>query len=48
MLCYWAVCALGLTAAELAKRLGITQPVVSYAVIRGEQIAKEKNYNLAS
>ena len=48
LLCYWAVRQLGLTATELAKRLGITQPAVSYAVIRGEQIAKERDYNLVS
>ena len=33
---------------KLAKRLGMTQPAVSYAVIRGEQMAKERNYNLVS
>jgi hypothetical protein len=46
LLCYWAVCELGLTATGLAKRLGLTQPAVSYAVSRGEQIAKEGNYTL--
>ncbi len=46
LLCYWVVCELGLTATELAKRLGLTQPAVSYAVSRGEQIAKEWNYTL--
>ena len=48
LLCYWAVRELGLTATELAKRLGMTQPAVSYAVRRGEQIAKKSNYNLVS
>jgi hypothetical protein len=38
--CYWAVCELGHRATELAKRLGLTQPAVSYAVSRGEQIAQ--------
>jgi predicted transcriptional regulator len=46
LLCYWAVGELGLTATELAKRLGITQPAVSYAVSRGERIAIERNYSL--
>jgi REP element-mobilizing transposase RayT len=46
LLCYWAVRELGLTATELAKRLGVTQPAVSYAVIRGERIAIERNYSL--
>jgi len=48
LLCYWAVRQLGLTATGLAQRLGMTQPAVSYAVSRGEQIAKERNYNLTS
>ena len=48
LLCYWAVRELGHTATDLAKRLGMTQPAVGYAVSRGEQIAKEKNYNLIS
>ena len=46
LLCYWAVRELGLTATEVAKRLRITQPAVSYAVSRGEQIAKKNNYTL--
>jgi REP element-mobilizing transposase RayT len=48
LLCYWAVRELGLTATELAKRLEMSQPAVSYAVIRGEQIAKERNYHLVT
>ena len=48
LLCYWAVRELGFTATELAKRLGMTQPAVSYAVSRGEQIAKERCWNLIS
>jgi putative transposase len=46
LLCYWAVRELGLTATGLAKHFGITQPAVSYAVLRGERIAKESNYTL--
>ena len=46
LLCYWAVRELGLTATALAKRLGMRQPAVSYAVVRGEQIAKESNCTL--
>ena len=44
--CYWAVRELGLTATGLAKRLGMTHPAVSYAVMRGELIAKENNCTL--
>ena len=46
LLCYWAVRELGLTATELAKRLGVTQPVVSCAVSCCEQIARERKYRL--
>jgi hypothetical protein len=42
----WAVRELGLTATELPKRLRMTRPAVRYAVIRGDLIAKEKNYTL--
>ena len=45
LLCYWSVRELGFTATELAKRLGMTQPAVSYAVSRGEQIAKKRHFN---
>ena len=45
LLCYWAVRELGLTATELAKRFGMTQPAVGYAVSRGEQITKKRNFN---
>ena len=38
--CYWAVRKLGLSATELSKKLGISQPSVSISVKRGEQIAK--------
>jgi DNA-binding transcriptional LysR family regulator len=30
----------------MAKRLGMSQPGVGYAVSRGEKIAKKKNYQL--
>ena len=46
LLCYRPVYKLGHTATDLAKRLGLTQPVVSYAVSRGEQIAKKWNCRL--
>mgnify|MGYP000042991672 FL=1 len=48
LMCYWTVRELGLTDAELATSLGVTQPALSYAVSRGEQIAKERSYNLVS
>jgi hypothetical protein len=40
LMCYWAVRKLGLSATELSKKLGVSQPSVSISVRRGEQIAK--------
>ena len=48
LMCYWAVRELGLTTTDLAKRLGMTQPAVSYAVSHGEQIAKERKHHFVS
>jgi len=46
LLFFWAVRELGLTATELAKKTGLTQPAVSISVKRGEQIAKENNFSI--
>jgi putative transposase len=46
LMCYWAVRKLGLSATELSKRLGVSQPSVSISVKRGEKIAKEKQLEL--
>ncbi len=40
LLCFWAVRKLGMTCTEVAKKLNLTQPAVSYATSRGEGIAK--------
>ena len=40
LLFFWAVRELGLTATELARKAGMTQPAVSMAVKRGERFAK--------
>jgi hypothetical protein len=40
LFCYWAVRKLGFSAAELSKKLGVSQPSVSISVKRGEKIAK--------
>ncbi|MFV9645429.1 MAG: MarR family transcriptional regulator [Desulfobacterales bacterium] len=42
--CYWSVIELGISKADLARRFGITLSAVSYAVKRGEEIAKEGGY----
>lgn len=46
LLCYWAVRELGLSATSIAGLLGISQPTVSRAVQRGEQLAFEQDYQL--
>jgi REP element-mobilizing transposase RayT len=46
LLCYWVVRELGISATELARRIGITQPAISQSVKRGEAIAKENGFEL--
>jgi REP element-mobilizing transposase RayT len=46
VLFYWAVRELGLNGTFLARRFGMSQPGVVYAVKRGERIAEEKGYRL--
>jgi putative transposase len=41
VVCYWAVRELGMTTTAVGKRLGLTQPAVSKAVQRGENLAEE-------
>ncbi len=44
--CYWSVVDRGISMADLADRLGLTLAAVSYAVKRGEEVAKEGGYLL--
>ena len=44
--CYWAVCELGLEGTQMAKRLGMSQPGVAYAVKKGEKIVKQHHIQL--
>ena len=46
LLCYWCAIELGIPMADLAKRLEMTLAAVSYAVKRGEKIAKEAGFHL--
>jgi len=46
LFCCWAVCELGLSGTSIAKRFGMSQPGVVYAVNKGERIAKENKYEL--
>jgi len=46
MVCYWAARELGTGQSELARRFGISQPAVSLAIKKGEQLIVEKGYSL--
>jgi hypothetical protein len=48
LFCFWAVRKLGYGQRELARRLGMSQPGVGYAVIKGEAISKSNNYLIAN
>lgn len=45
--CFWANEELKMSATELARRLGVTQPAISYAIARGRAIAREGGYRYA-
>ncbi len=47
LFCFWAVRDLGVTATAVARALGCTQPAVSIAMRRGEQIAHSQALRLA-
>jgi len=47
LLCYWAVRKLGISATELSRKLGLSQPSVSISVKRGEKIAQAEQLELA-
>jgi len=42
LFCYWAVRDPGLSNTSIARKLGMTQPAVGYAVRRREEFAKER------
>jgi putative transposase len=46
LFCYWAVRELGETATALARELNLSQPAVSIAVKRGEEIARQRRFAL--
>jgi REP-associated tyrosine transposase len=46
LLCFWAVRELGISATDLARRIGISQPAVSQSVKRGQNIAEENGFEL--
>jgi DNA-binding MarR family transcriptional regulator len=46
LFCFCAVSEIGCGQKELAKKLGMTQPGVGYAVIRGEAISESNHFEL--
>ena len=44
LVCFWAVRELGMSQIQLASRFVISQPAVSMAISRGEQLAKDSNF----
>ena len=46
ILCFLAVRELGVTATELARQMGLTQPGISMSVNRGEGLVKEKKLSI--
>jgi len=46
LFCYWTVRELGLTMADLAPKLNISQPAVSISTQRGKRIVSENGYSL--
>ena len=46
LVCYWAVRELGMSGTSVGKLLGIGQPAVSRAVVRGEKLIRDMNLSL--
>ncbi|MDP2644335.1 MAG: transposase [Desulfobacterales bacterium] len=46
VICYWAVRELGISQAVLAEKFNISQPAVSMAVKRGEDLVRSRNFTL--
>ena len=46
LLCYWATTELAISQVKLSQKLKISQPAISLAVRRGEQLAHRNRYSL--
>ena len=48
LFCYWAHSDLGISGKDLSSRFSISEPAVSYAIRRGQNIARERGYALVA
>jgi predicted transcriptional regulator len=46
LLCFWATTELAISQVDLGQKLKISQPAVSMAVRRGEELANRNNFSL--
>ena len=46
LLCFWAVSELGISQTQLARRFRMSQPAISLAVSRGQQLAKDNHFSI--
>ena len=44
-ICYWAAVEVGMSVVDVAKKFNLTPAAISYAVQRGEKMAKEKDFD---
>ncbi|OPY71253.1 MAG: Transposase IS200 like protein [Syntrophorhabdus sp. PtaU1.Bin050] len=48
LFCYWAHSDLGISGKDLSVRFSISEPAVSYAIRRGQHIARQRGYQLTA
>jgi putative transposase len=46
VVCYWAMREIGISQGVLAQKFSISQPAISMAVKRGEQVVNRNNFSL--
>jgi len=46
VVCYWAMRELGISQGVLARKFGMSQPAISMAIKRGEQMANSHDFSL--
>jgi hypothetical protein len=48
LFCYWARSDLGISGKDLSQRFSLSEPAISYAVRRGQGIARQRGYELVA